>query len=106
METKKQYRQRLLKQHENDLVFMIYHFRDKMRKIQDVINRDLVKMTGEFPIFVSHAADELEKLARQQRELELALSVHELREFGYTKRVLERVVQWEKHSDSEKNDSK
>lgn len=85
---------------------MIYHFRDKMRKIQDVINRDLVKMTGEFPIFVSHAADELEKLARQQRELELALSVHELREFGYTKRVLERVVQWEKHSDSEKNDSK
>ena len=77
------------------MVSAIYHFRDKMRNVQCVINRDLVKMTGEYACFVPHAADELERLVRQQRELDLILSIHELREPGYTKRVLQRVIQRE-----------
>lgn len=93
----------MIKQHEDDVVSVIYNFRDRMRKVQNVISNDLVKMTGEYPVFVSFAADELASLARLQRETEVVLSVLEVREPGYTKRVLERVGRWEALSDSEKN---
>ena len=45
-------------------------------------------------VFVSSAAEELEKLVRLQREIQVALSVHEAQEPGYTKRVLQRVMRW------------
>lgn len=102
METKKKFKQRMIGQREDNMVSMIYHFRDRMQKIQKVINDDLLIMTGKYPVFVSCAAEELEKLVRLQREIQVALSVHEAQEPGYTKRVLQRVMRWEDLLESEK----
>jgi hypothetical protein len=102
METKKKFKQRMIGQREDNMVSMIYHFRDRMQKIQKVINHDLLIMTGKYPVFVSCAAEGLEKLVRLQREIQVALSVHEAQEPGYTKRVLQRVMRWEDLLESEK----
>lgn len=84
-----------LERHETDMVSMVFHLRDRMRELQKVVNNDLRKMTGDYAVFVTWAAEEMTAVASQQRMVAAMFAAHSQHDSGFEKRVLKRVARWE-----------
>lgn len=85
-----------LERHETDMVSMVFHLRERLRKLQDVVNTDLRKMTGDHAVFVLWSAEEMTAIASQQRMVGAMFAAHYQHDPGFEKRVLKRVATWEK----------
>lgn len=84
-----------MRRHETDMVSLVFHLREQMRKLQDVVNTDLRKMTGNNAVFVSWSADEMTAIASKQRMVGAMLAAHCQHDLSFEKRVLKRVAAWE-----------
>ena len=84
-----------MQRHETDMVSLVFRLRERMRNLQDVVNTDLRKMTGNNAVFVLWSADEMTAIATVQRMVSAMFAAHCQHDLGFEKRVLKRVAAWE-----------
>ena len=92
--------------HETDIVSIIFHLRQKMRKLSNSVNNDLRKMEGEHAVFVRFSGEEMQAIVEAQNAVRVALTTANTFDPEFETRVLQRVVKWETMEKKELEESK
>lgn len=52
------------------MVMAVFYLRERIRKVQTAMNRDLRLMTGEYGIFMLHSVKELERILSTKKMID------------------------------------
>jgi len=97
MASNKEFIARRVASFEDDMVVQIVKFREDLRNLEKTkISIDLRNMdNAEHPVFTSWSAEEMSRLSQVQHDISVVLNVSDIRDPGFSKRVLKRVQKLE-----------
>lgn len=86
---------RKLATHEQDIVMAVFYLRERIQKLSKAMERDLRLMTGEYPVFVMHSAEEMADIVATKKMIDAMIIANEARSAGFEQMVLKRVAHLE-----------